>query len=201
MSDNAITNSQHKTNFRLDIPDSGMSLGFQLAIQDVVIPTVEIEPTKVVINPQLMGDIAGAAMRFEPLNLRFLVDEDLNAYLEIFQWMISIVDYRENKSTAQVEGARPRTMQLHILDNSKKKIVATFVFNDAWPGTLGQLEFGYTDDGNPAIVGDVMFYYKSFEIIKNGVTIKPSEIKQSDLKSRNTRSGWKTPALHPSMRK
>ncbi|MGL6228633.1 MAG: phage tail protein [Culicoidibacterales bacterium] len=183
MNDVAITNSQHKTNFRLDIPDSGESLGFQLALQDVVIPSVEIEPTKVAINPMLMGDIAGSAMRFEPLNLRYLLDEDMTAYLELFKWMISIVDYRENKSTAQVEGSRPRTMQLHILDNSKKKIVATFVFKDAWPGTLGQLEFGYTDDGNPAIVGDIMFYYKSFDIVVNGVTITPSKLRISDMKS------------------
>ena len=170
-----ITNQSHKTNFRLDIPDAGVTQGFQVSIQNVVLPSVEIEPVRLPINKMAQGDIPGSAMRFEPLTMRMLLDEDLNAYTEIFKWMTSIVDYKSGRSTAQIEGNSPNTLLLHILDNSKKKILITYKFIDPWPSNLGQVEWDYTEEGNPAITGDVTFSYKWFEIERNGVAIGPRQ--------------------------
>ncbi|UYD60217.1 tail tube terminator protein [Aeromonas phage avDM12-TAAL] len=167
------SNPAHVTNFRLDIPDSGGTIAFEMAVQGLGIPGININPIEIPINPMTTGKLPGTAVDFEPLNIRVLLDEELSAYVEVYKWMLSVVDYAKLNSTAQIEGTVPRTLLLHVLDNSKKKIVLTFKFIDAWPSNLGEVEFTYTDESNSPIVLPVQFMYKSFVIEKDGVEIRP----------------------------
>lgn len=167
-------NMTHKTNFRLVIPDMG-AMDFEASLQSVTIPGLEIEPTQINVNQQTMGNLPGSAVRFDPLNVRILLDEELSAYTDIYKWMISIVDYAGNKSTAQDPGTVPKNISIHVLDNSKSSIILTWKFYGAWPSSIGGIDFEYTDDSNTAMTTDVVFMYKSFEIEKNGVTIRPKE--------------------------
>lgn len=168
-------NPAHKTNFRLDIPDAGATKRFEMNVQSLTIPSMEIEPVMIQLNPQSQGMLPGSSARFDPLNIRFLLDEDLSAYVDIYKWMISIVDYAKNSSTAQDVGTVPRTVLLHVLDNSKTKILLTWRFHDAWPSMIGNIDYEYTDESNSPMTTDVTFMYKSFEIEQNGVIIRPRD--------------------------
>lgn len=168
-----ITNLTHQTNFRLDIPDNNATIMMQSAVQRVSIPGIEMEPVQVPTNPLLQAQLPGSSVRFEPLNLTMLIDENLDAYCELYTWMLSINDYREMRSTATLAGKSPRTIMVHVLDNSHQKTLATFRFFDAWPSSLGQLDYTYSDEGNNPVTCDVTFYYKYFEVERNGVVIKP----------------------------
>ncbi|MFT2526183.1 phage tail protein, partial [Escherichia coli] len=68
----------------------------------------------------------------DPLVIRFLVDEDLNSWLQMYQWMLSINNYVDFNSQAWKPGFTPPHVSVHMLDNSKKKIVMSFHYYGAW---------------------------------------------------------------------
>lgn len=183
-------NQLHQTNFRLEIPDNGATLDLVIAVQRATIPNIEIEPAQVMINRQTRGNLPGSGVTFTPLMVMILLDEDMKAYGEMYKWLISTCDWKSGKSTGIGPDASmgPKNIQLHILDNSKQKIVATYTFIDAWPSSLGEVELSYADEGNMAVTCQVMFQYKYMEFSMNGVTVKPSHYGDVAL------------GMHPSLR-
>lgn len=184
-----IPNYVQKTNFRLDIPNS-QAADFVINVQEVNTPSLSIPMTEFPINPTARGSLPGSAVEFEPFTTRVLLDEELKAYTDIYQWMLSIVDYRESKSTAWLEGGSPRSILIHILDSTKTKILLTYRLYGAYPQMLGEIEFNYGDPTNLAMYCSVTWGYKYMEIERNGVVLKSRVIKEQ----------LQGIGLHPSLR-
>lgn len=188
----AIKNFAHKTSFRLDIPDGGMTRSFQLNVQETQIPGMIAETVKLNLNPMMKSTIAGSGVSFDPLSVRIILDEEMEAYTDIFQWMMSTIDFKNNVCTKPA--FMPPFLLLHIIDNSKRKIVCTFKYIEPFPVSMGSADFSYSEDGNMAMQMDVQIAYKYFEIERNGVTISALP---------NTAAAPKQSArqsLHPSLR-
>lgn len=195
---NPIPNYAQKTNFRLDIPNSAAT-DFVINVQEINLPSISIPATMFPVNPMLQGNLPGSAMDFtDGMTTRILLDEELNAYVDIYQWMLSLVDYREGKSTGWLEGGTPRTILLHVMDSQKDKILLTFKFYGAFPQMLGEIEFNYGDPTNLASYCSVTWSYKYFEIEKNGVIIKPKKINEN-LSGFENKSSSRV-GIHPSLR-
>jgi hypothetical protein len=192
-----MKNQTHSTNFRLEIPDRNESIPFTISVQRVNLPNIEIEAVDLPISPNQRGTLPDSTVRFEPLQLQMLLDEKMEAYATVYKWMLTIIDWRQMKPTAQKPGIVPKTILLHILDNSKKNIVCTFRFFEAWPSSLGGTDFSYTEDGNPAMVCQATFSYKSFKLLDgDGNAILPRTTTGNSTKS----SGSVQMSLHPSLR-
>ncbi|UKM62871.1 putative tail completion and sheath stabilizer protein [Aeromonas phage P19] len=171
-----IHNQAHITNMRLEIPDANTTANFVTSAQSVVLPTMEMDITRVSINQMTSGIMPGSKIIYEPFRIRFLIDENFESYKELYQWMISVTDSRTFNSTAHLPGARPRSILVHILDNSKKNIVLTFKFHDPFPSSLDDIELSYVDDGNPALIGNVTFSYSSMSVVGvNDLEILPKQ--------------------------
>ena len=166
-----IPNYVQKTSFKLDIPN-GQAEDFVINVQEVNLPSISIPMTSFAINPTARGSLPGSAVEFEPFTTRVLLDEHLQSYVDMYRWILSIVDYRESRSTAWLEGGAPKTILLHILDSTKEKILLTYRFFGAYPQTLGEIEFNYGDPVNLAMFTNVTWGYKYFEIEKDGVVVK-----------------------------
>lgn len=190
-----IPNYTQKTNFRLDIPNS-MASDFVINVQEVNVPSISIAATPFSVNPQARGMLPGSGIEFEPMTTRIILDEDLQAYADMYQWMLSIVDYRESKATAWLEGGSPKTILIHILDSTKEKILLTYRLFGAFPQMLGEIEFNYDNPTNIASVCQVTWGYKYFEIERNGVVIK-SKVIPDQLKGFESK---RSIGMHPSMR-
>lgn len=184
-----IPNYTQKTNFRLVIPNSQAS-DFVINIQELNVPTMSIPMTTFPVNSQIIGALPGSAMEFEPMMTRVLLDEKLQAYADMYQWMLSLVDYRESHATGWLEGGTPRTILIHVLNSTKKEILLTYRLFGAFPQMLGEIEFNYSDPSNMASYCSVTWGYKYFEIEKNGVIIKPKKINDN----------LKGVGMHPSLR-
>ena len=137
--------------------------------------------TSFAINPTARGSLPGSAVEFEPFVMRVLLDEELKAYVDMYQWMLSIVDYRESNSTAWLEGGAPKTILLHILDSTKEKILLTYRIFGAYPQTLGEIEFNYADPVNLAMYCSITFGYKYWELEKDGVVIKSRKAHEGSI--------------------
>ena len=188
----AIKNFTHKTNFRLDIPDGGMTRSFKLNVQETQIPGMILETVKLNLNPMMKSTIPGSGVTFDPLAVRIILDEEMEAYTDIMRWMVSTTDYRNNVCTKPE--FMPPFLLLHIIDNAKRKIVCTFKYIEPFPMSMGSADYSYAEDGNMALQMDVQIGYKYFEIERNGVVISALPNAAAAPKQSARQS------LHPSLR-
>ena len=99
--------------------------------------------------------LAGDTIAYEPLSLRFAIDEDLKNYREIFDWMISNRD----------AGLDFSDMILSVLTNHNNGN-REFQFRDVFPVSLSGVEFTTQATDVEYLQADVQFRYSEFSIIK-----------------------------------
>ncbi|ADG60056.1 gp3 tail completion and sheath stabilizer protein [Acinetobacter phage Acj9] len=170
-------NQTNKTNFAVDIPDAGITKAFVLNVSSALIPGISIPVTNMPTGQGGLGraNIPGSTFEFEPLVVRVLMDEDLQAWEDIYTWMLSINNYRTLYNEGWEPGVLPEFITLHIWNNSKTKILLSLHYYGAWPSTMGDLEFDFTDEGDPPVYANVTFQYKYFAVERNGVIIETRE--------------------------
>ena len=140
------------------------------------IPRIDLGTTA---QPNYLRDIPvpGDKMEFEDFTLRFLVDEDLENYIEIQNWirglgfpenLKEIYDLQTN--TAGVDNKQNPMNNvysdgtLEVL-NSNKNINFKVVFRDLFPYTLSSLDFDATDEDVNYFTAEVVFKYTMYNIL------------------------------------
>ena len=117
-------------------------------------------------------DIPGDRLTYGDLNLTFLVDENLENYMAIHNWLTGL-GYPE--STSQYEDLivtdnirEPENAfsdgSLHIL-NSNFRDVAIVKFNDLFPVYLSSLEFKSSETDVNYITAEATFKYTVYNIV------------------------------------
>jgi hypothetical protein len=104
---------------------------------------------------QSKASFTGDTIQFAPLRLEFIVDEDLENYMEIARWIFA---------NAFEEGPRERDITLSILSNrntSNRQIR----FHSASPSSLGEIAFSTGGIDIPRITCSVEFNYTRFELL------------------------------------
>ncbi len=123
-------------------------------------------------------DIPGDKIIFEDFNLRFIVDENLENYMQIQNWIRglgypeslqeiydlqsqenNIVDTRANK---QMNIYSDGTLQVL---NSNGRVQFEVVFKDMFPYNLSSLEFDATNPDTEYFTADVSFKYTIYDIV------------------------------------
>lgn len=134
-------------------------------------------------QPNYLNDIPvpGDKMDFEDFTLTFLVDENLENYMEIQNWMRGIgypeslqqiYDWQTNNE--KFEQPTKSTMNLYsdgtlIVLNSTQNLNFSVVFRSMFPYQLSALEFDAKNQDNQYITADVTFKYMMYNILdKNG---------------------------------
>ena len=118
-------------------------------------------------------DIPGEKLTYGELNVRFLVDENLENYMKIHNWLTGL-GFPEsgqdfiNKTTNE-DGIRDLKEQfsdgsLHIL-NSNFNDIAVVKFRDLFPIYLTSLEFDATESDITYFTADVTFKYTIYDIL------------------------------------
>jgi hypothetical protein len=102
-----------------------------------------------------IGYMPGEAITFEALSLRFAIDEDMNNYTEVFNWM------KANKET----NFERHDMILSVM-TSHNNINKQFQFKDAFPVSLSGVDFNAQATDVEYLQADVSFRYNEFVIIK-----------------------------------
>jgi len=120
--------------------------------------------------------LPGDKIQFEDLTLRFLVDENLDNYMEIFNWIRAlgfpesleeIYKWQEKDfSVIQPDKSTESFYSdatLEILTSSQNPNFK-IKFQDCWPTTLSTLEFDATSEDISYFTADVSFKYTIFNI-------------------------------------
>ena len=117
-------------------------------------------------------DVPGDKLTYGDFSFRFLVDENLENYMKIHNWLTG-VGYPETTQqykdlTTNEDGIRDSLEafsdgNLHIL-NSNYRDIAIVKFNDMFPTSLSSLEFEATDMDINYFTAEVTFKYTIYNI-------------------------------------
>lgn len=107
----------------------------------------------------------GDKLIYDPLNVTFLVDELLNSWKNIHDWMRGLgtptkfMEYQRAKKEGLVSDAT-----LTVL-NGQNNPVLRYMFRDCFPTALSPMNMSSTDDGGISMTCDVTLRYNWFDII------------------------------------
>lgn len=142
--------------FRLVI-DSLKYPNAQFAVQAAAIPTISVTPAP--FNTPTRDIFASPdKVQYESLTVTFLIDEQLNNYMEIHDWLFGLATEVDNKTNKKT-----RDISLIVLD-SNNNLVKTIKFVDAIPTSLGSLPFDVTITDIEYLTAAVTFEYSYFKI-------------------------------------
>jgi hypothetical protein len=133
----------------------------------------------VAIQPNYLNDIPvpGDKMEFGDFTLRFLVDENLENYMEIQNWMRGLgfpeslnEIYEWQNSNEKFEQPNRSQMNLYsdgtlIVLNSNQNLNFQVVFRSMFPYSLSTLDFDATDQDIQYLTADVSFKYMLYNIV------------------------------------
>ena len=133
-----------------------------------------LHATTLAINSYLPGD----KIEFDPLNVKFIVDEDMKNYQEIYNWIMalgpgnnsddftSLVDSTKTPrgcfSTASFENMYSDATI--IVNTSSNNANIEFMFEDTFPTSLGSIEFATDAQEVTYATCDLTLRYTQFKI-------------------------------------
>ncbi len=168
----AIGNQPDNTNYL-------SPFGFQLVLQraptvkyfaqGVTLPTVSLpeieQPTPFIRIPYPTDKLL-----YEPLVIRFRVDEDMKNWLEIYNWMFSLAPPVDKEPYKDAVGGERGEVYKALSDgtlailNSAKGITKSFFFHDMFPTSLSPLQFDVTGADIEYLESDVTLRYRFFTV-------------------------------------
>ena len=135
------------------------------------IPSISFATT---IQPSYLKDIdvPGEKLEYDSLNVRFLVDENLDNYMSIHNWMTGI-GYPESAGDFKAEttaddNSRDLNQQFSdgalTIQNSNYRTTAIVKFKDLFPVGLTSLEFDATETDINYFTAEVVMRYTVYNI-------------------------------------
>jgi hypothetical protein len=118
-------------------------------------------------------DIAGSKIQYGDLNLRFLVDENMENYMAIHNWITGLgfpetsqqfIDLTTNQENIRDLEKSFSDGSLYIL-NSSYNTTAVVKFKDLFPVSISSLDFNSTLTDIQYFTADVTFKYTIYDIL------------------------------------
>jgi len=156
---NQSTPSLYKLHFPLlpEVKSVSAQKQFTIFIQGSLVPSISLNP----VDIPFMGreiPMEGGGIEFGSWSTSFIIDEEWQSYLLIYNWMMSI-NNGYNKFGRMDHDYMSEGI-LTIMNNYEKPIIE-FKFKDIWPTSLGEIELDYQEDANH-IIANVEFAYNYF---------------------------------------
>lgn len=195
----SLYNTTNSTNFAIDMADYGMTVTAFKNIQAYVPPSLSI--------PHLTNNIAGFGDFHNPkipsskfnvgtFTLKILMDENMEAYNEIYRWMYTINPYGGKLIDADIHGdvienISPEELYVHFLDNTHRSIVSSHSFSRPFPMDVIIPEFNVTTNITFPMVMEVTFGFNMFKVYNsyNQLIKSRQKINDTDLISGGSENG------------
>lgn len=107
----------------------------------------------------------GTKLSYEPLDISFIVDEELASWRNLYDWFLSIADpdgfEKRDHSTELQKNKHFSDATLTILNNLNNPILR-IQFTNCYPLTMGGINLDTTLDADTILTCDATFRYQSF---------------------------------------
>lgn len=145
---------------------------FSYFVQTVIIPGVSIQHIDI---PTPLKTLAfpGDTLSYGELTVDFVVDENMNNYLQIFSWMKGLgfpdsnTQYVQllNESDSLTENSKTVSTARLMINNLHNNTIKTFEFRDVMPESLSSLDFSVNNTDIEYHTATVTFKYSSFDVL------------------------------------
>lgn len=114
--------------------------------------------------------LPGNVLEYDELSITFVVDESLNNWREIYNWMrglapTAVGDANQYKTLKDSDYGTSSDATLIILTNSSNPNI-TMMFKDLFPISLSHIQFRTTDTSLDPVTATVTFRYSYFDFDK-----------------------------------
>lgn len=131
--------------------------------QEVAFPAIELKEITIPTAVSTMLQTPGNQYQFYPLTVKFLVDETMRGWKEIYNWISTIGNY---KSTENTEKHKDKFSDITLsITNSAYKSKYDVIFRNAFPIALSEIPFRITATDNVPIIASVTFKYIYYDFV------------------------------------
>ena len=117
-------------------------------------------------------DVPGEKLTYGDFTLRFLVDENMENYMAIYDWLVGLgfPETTQEFKTLTTDSADQRDLKEAFCDgtlrilNSNYREVATVKFTDLFPVSLTSLDFDATNTDIQYLTAEVSFKYTLYDL-------------------------------------
>jgi len=145
-------------------------------VQAAVLPGISLAEV-LTPSPLLDTHVPGDNLVYEPLNITFIVDEDLRNWIEIYNWMAGLSapetysQYKaltESPATQASKGSRESIYSdaTLIILNSNMRANHQFIFKELFPTSLSALNFSTIQGDVDYITADATFKFTHYNYEK-----------------------------------
>jgi len=133
--------------------------------QTILHPSLSMNPVEVPFKRISSIPFAGDKLTFTELTCMIIVDENLNSYTEMYNWMNRLVEQNETVPSNRLAAVPPSTadMTLSIL-SSHNNTVRTIRYLDCLPVSLGDMTLESTSGDVQYITFPATFRFSTFEL-------------------------------------
>ena len=171
MTDNLTTNINlfQPTGFRVVVDRKNFS-NLVFFVQSVTHPSVTNAPPDVPVSRVTSVSMPGNKIDYGELTMSVLLDEDLNSYTEMYDWMLRLVNEPQIAKRDTFGGSGTNTTTPTFADisvsalNSANVPNKTFTYYDCIPVSLGDIQFEAQNQGVEFFAFPVSFRFTHFEI-------------------------------------
>lgn len=163
----SILNTTNPTDYFLEIPDHGLTKTVQLNVQTYTPPTLILPPTDIPSAQFGMSRsyIPSTVLEYRPVTMSILLDKYHYAWQELYQWMMSLVNYDSLSNEYIEKGVSPRSMFVHYLDNHHRDIVMSHEFTHPFPMALSPPTYDHTISMDYPMACEVTFAYHTLRVL------------------------------------
>ena len=117
-------------------------------------------------------DVPGEKLTYGDFTLRFLVDENMENYMAIYDWLVGLgfPETTQEFKTLTTDSADQRDLKEAFCDgtlrilNSNYREIATVKFTDLFPVSLTSLDFDATSTDVQYLTAEVAFKYTIYDL-------------------------------------
>ena len=99
----------------------------------------------------------------DELTVRFLVDEELNNYFEIWNWMMALAPYKDFDYVVKNYSDYTTNVSMIFLSNKLNPLVE-ITFEDIWPVSISEIDMSYDDTDTTPIEATVSFSFNTMKV-------------------------------------
>jgi hypothetical protein len=108
--------------------------------------------------------LIGDKLTFGDVQCNIILDEDMAAVTEMYDWMQNIVNNTRNSPTGRTQTERSTECDMSVIAlNSMNNATKTITYKDAFPTALGDINFD-TVSGDNFITVPMTFAFTTFEL-------------------------------------
>jgi hypothetical protein len=110
----------------------------------------------------------GTKLRYDPLDITFLVDEELQSWRNLYDWFLSIADpdgFEKRDHSGGLQTNKHLSDAILTVLNNLNNPILRIQFRNCFPLTMSSIDFNSTLDAESILTCDATFRYESYKYL------------------------------------